>query len=400
MPLPPQRLDPAYLLWEPLPDTAIRLGRLRAHAHASDEDSGVWYELTLVLAMAQRDGQPHAAPALYLAPRLRRAFDLETVTAKFDRWTGRGLGGRFTPLASHADSEGFAPPTIETVAERRWDPHLLSNILPLDLLDEEEPIRQGALRRILAREPWALLDSTNHLASLFPLLEGMDPVDAACAGTMAAHGKVWAPDEQEVRGRPATFSPPPPEIDLLLHFFGPRRGHADKARLLRFVAAACAPLLGDKAPVLQDQLWAQAKQWNDAARRWCVRNPEDKGLPADERPSPPPFLPALVVDEGVAVACSGPQPRTSARPLLRRWLCSGRAARFLWVCAAGEPKANLRLPLTSAGSWPAFLERQERHFLDVEVEVPDGDTRWVTGFEVDRAALLSRLAPGCRAVPR
>lgn len=62
---------------------------------------------------------------------------------------------------------------------------------------------------------------------------------------------------------------------------------------------------------------------------------------------------------------------------------------MLWVCAAGEPDANLRLTLTPKGAWPAFLERQERRFLDVQVEGADGDTRWITGFDNDTADLVN-----------
>ena len=168
--------DPAihpteFLRWRPLPDTAMQLGRIRVHAQPQDASSGVWYDLHLVVAMSERDGQPHAAPALHLAPRLRRAFDLDALHDRLTTWTGHALPGSFTPLISVADADGFPPPSIETDADQRWDPHELGSLLPLDLLDEDDATRQGALRRILAREPWALLDAANHLASLYPILE-------------------------------------------------------------------------------------------------------------------------------------------------------------------------------------------------------------------------------------
>ena len=80
-------------------------------------------------------------------------------------------------------------------------------------------------------------------------------------------------------------------MNLLLHFTGDRLSEGGKVRLARFVAAASTPLLGGDHPIRQDQLWPQAKQWNDAPHRWRVRDPDEKGLPADERPSPPPSCP-------------------------------------------------------------------------------------------------------------
>ncbi len=386
-------------LWRPLPDTAVRLGRLRAHGHAQDDSSGVWYELDLVLAIRDRDGQHQVAPALYLAPRLRRAFDLEALREKLTGWRSRALPSSFSPLLPQADDEGFAPSTIELDPDLRWDPSILGSLLPQDLLDDDPSTRQRSLRRLLAREPWALLDPANHLASLYPILEDMDLVDAACAGLMAATARVWAPDPQELRGRPASFSPPSPELDLALQLAPPRQTETEKQHLARFIAVACKPLLGGEPPVRRDQLWAQAKQWSDAARRWRVRDPDEKGLTASDRPSPPPFTPVLVVDEANTKPASGPIPRVASRPMLRHWLCSSRAARFLWVCAAGEPDANSSLRLTPEGTWPSFLERREACFLDVQVEPPDGGRRWISGFDVDRDALVDRRAPGARLVP-
>ena len=254
--------------------------------------------------------------------------------------------------------------------------------------------------RLLGRTPWALLDPCNHLASVYPLLEDMDPVDAACSGLMAAAADVWSPDAQEHRGRSICISPPPTELDLLLQLSGPRRSEVEKARLELFVTATCTPLITGRRPIAARLLRSQAKPWRDHARRWCVREPDERGLSPEDRPAPPPFSPALVPDEGAAKLVSGSHPRVSALPFLRRWLCSGRAARFLWVCAAGEPDANLRLTLAPEGTWPAFLQRREAQLLDVQVELPDGAYRWVTGFDTDADSLRARLAPGFRAVPR
>jgi hypothetical protein len=389
-----------FLQWRPLPDTAIQLGRLRAHAHAQDASSGVWYDMHLVLAMADRDGQPHAAPSLHLTPRLRRAFDLPAIQGALQRWNGRAPLESLDPLLPGADADGFASPTVETDPDRRWDNDLSDSILPLELLHEDEATRQGALRRALGRSPWALLDPCNHLASVYPLLEDMDPVDAACSGLMAAAAGAWSPDAQEHRGRSICISPPPIELDLLLQLAGPRRSEAEKARLELFVSATCTPLITGRRPIAARLLHPQAKQWRDHARRWCVREPDERGLSADERPSLPPFSPCLVPDETQARPVSGSHPRVSALPFQRRWLCSGRAARFLWVCAAGEPDANLRLTLTAEGTWPSFLQRREAQFLDAQVEQPDGAHRWATGFDSDVDSLLARLAPECRAVPR
>ena len=107
-----------------------------------------------------------------------------------------------------------------------------------------------------------------------------------------------------------------------------------------------------------------------------------------------------MVDEAQAVRASGPIPRVASRPLLRPWLCSGRAARFLWVCASGKPDANLRLTLTAEGSWPAFLDRREPRYLDVQVEDEDGATRWISGFDIDTTALVARLCPEARVIPQ
>ncbi len=399
--MPPDLAFPPtdFGLWCPLPDTAVQLGRLRAHAHAKDASSGVWYDLHLVLASSERDGRAQVAPALHLAPRLHRAFDLEALREKFASWQGRSLPSSFSPLLPQADAEGFAPSTIELDPDLRWDPSIQSSILPLDLLDDDQSTRQRSLRRLLAREPWAPLDPSNHLASLYPILEDMDLVDAACAGLMATTATVWAPDPQELRGRPASFSPPSPELDLALQLAPPRQTEAEKQRLASFIAVACEPLLGSATPVRRDQLWAMTKQWRDTARRWRVRDPEEKGLSASERPSPPPFSPVLVVDEANAKPASGPIPRVASRPMLRPWLCSSRTARFLWVCAAGEPDANLSLSLTPEGTWPSFLERREARFVDVQVESPDGGRRWISGFDGARDALVDRLAPGARVVP-
>ncbi len=397
--------DPAihpadFLQWHPLPDTAMHLGRLRAHAHAQDASSGVWYDLHLVLAMADRDGQPYAAPALHLTPRLRRAFDLTAIQVALEGWDGRTPPRGLAPLTPSADTDGFAPRTIEPNPEHRWDTALSDSFLPLSLLHEDDTTRQGALRRALGRSPWALLDPCNHLASVYPLLEDMDPVDAACAGLMAAVAGVWGPDVQEPRGRSSCLSPPPIELDLLLQLSGPRRSEAEKARLERFVTATCTPLITGRRPIAARLLRPQAKQWRDHARRWRVREPDERGLSADERPSPPPFSPCLAPDENQARPVAGPQPRISARQFLRRWLCSGRAARALWVCAAGEPEANLRLNLTAEPGWPAFLDRHEARFLDLEVESADGVRRWITGFDDSPAALMARLSPDCSTAPR
>ena len=40
-----------FLRWRPRPDAPMQLGRLRAHAHAQDWGSGVWYDLHLVAAI-------------------------------------------------------------------------------------------------------------------------------------------------------------------------------------------------------------------------------------------------------------------------------------------------------------------------------------------------------------
>ena len=102
-----------------------------------------------------------------------------------------------------------------------------------------------------------------------------------------------------------------------------------------------------------------------------------------------------MADEGAAKRVSGSLPREAARPFLRRWLCYGRSARALWVCAAGEPEANLQLTVMPEATWPAFLTRTERRFLDVQVRAPARETRWLTGFDSDPTALVARLAPEC-----
>jgi len=58
--------NPGFTIWTPLPDTAIHLGRLRAHAPSDDPSAGVWYDLHLIASLSDKDNQQYAAPALHL----------------------------------------------------------------------------------------------------------------------------------------------------------------------------------------------------------------------------------------------------------------------------------------------------------------------------------------------
>ncbi len=124
------RTHHGFTVWTPLPDTAIHLGRLRAHAHADDLGSDVWYDLHLCAALGEKDNELYAAPALHLSPRLRRAFDLAALREALASWNGRSLPSQLSVLAPRTDPDGFTIAHIAADPERRSDPLVTDSLLP------------------------------------------------------------------------------------------------------------------------------------------------------------------------------------------------------------------------------------------------------------------------------